>query len=60
MAKERKLKKQKADEHILSSISSPNAWTQEDEDKWLRQPAFELRKRFPPMSKPRHVNYIVN
>jgi hypothetical protein len=60
MRKERKFKKQKVDETIISSISSPNAWTEADEEEWLKQPAFELRKRFPPMSKPRHVNYIVN
>lgn len=57
MGKERKFKKQEVDEKILSSISSPNAWTEEDEDKWNRQPASELRRRFPPMSKPRHISY---
>jgi hypothetical protein len=60
MDKNKKNKKQKVDENIISSISSPNAWTKESEDKWLRQPAQELRRRFPPMSKPRHINYVVN
>lgn len=56
----KRFKKAEVDEKILSSISSPNPWTKEDEDKWNRQPASELRRRFPPMGKPRHINYVVN
>lgn len=50
-------KKQEVDEEILSSISDPNAWTPEKEDAWLRQPSDVLRSRFPPMTKPMHVQY---
>lgn len=60
MAKNKKNNKQEVNEKILSSISSPNVWTKEDEDLWLKQPSFELRKRFPPVSKPRHVQYVTN
>lgn len=55
MAKKRK-KRQEVDEEILSSISDPNPWTPEKEDLWLKQPARELRRRFPPMGKPPHVS----
>jgi hypothetical protein len=57
MNKQRKFKKAEVNEEILSSISSPNPWKREDEDLWLKQPSSELRRRFPPMSKPRHINY---
>lgn len=57
MNKQRKFKKAEVNEEILSSISGPNPWTKESEDRWLRQPASELRRRFPPMSKPRHISY---
>lgn len=57
MVKNKKIKKNEVSEEILSSISSANPWTKEDEDKWNRQPASELRRRFPPMSKPRHIQY---
>jgi len=60
MNKQKRFKKQEVNEEILSSISSPNAWKPDDEDKWLRQPSSELRRRFPPMGKPRHINYVVN
>jgi hypothetical protein len=60
MVKNKKFKKQEVNEEILSSISSPNAWTKEDEDRWLRQPSSELRRRFPPMGKPRHITYVSN
>ncbi len=53
--KRKKKKKEEVDEEILSSISDPNPWTPEREDKWLKQPASALIKRFPPMSKPPHV-----
>ena len=57
MAKNKKFKKQEVNEEILSSISSPNAWLPSDEEKWNKQPSSELRRRFPPMSKPRHIGY---
>lgn len=59
VAKQKKMqtKKQEADEKILSSISDPNPWTPEREDEWLKQPSDALRRRFPPMTKPIHVQY---
>jgi hypothetical protein len=50
----RRKKKQEVDEEILRLISDPN-WTPEKEDEWLSQPAEELARRFPPMTKPMHV-----
>ncbi len=46
------LKKQ---EEVISSISDPNPWTPEKEDRWLKQSANALERRFPPMKKPQHV-----
>lgn len=60
MNKQRKFKKIEVNEEILSSISSPNVWLPSDEEKWNKQSASELRRRFPPMSKPRHVTYVSN
>ena len=56
-AAKQKKKNQKADEEVLSSISDPNPWTPEKEDAWLKQPSDVLRNRFPPMTKPRHIQY---
>jgi hypothetical protein len=47
--------KRKRDE-ILSSISSPNPWTPQIEDEWLKQSAKSLERRFPPIKKPYHVS----
>jgi len=52
------MKKNKLDLEIISSISSPNVWTPEKEDEWLKQPARELVKRFPPMNKPLHISFV--
>ncbi len=58
-----KLKKQsktpeelKKQEEIISSISDPNPWTPEKEDRWLKQSAGALERRFPPMKKPQHIS----
>lgn len=53
----KKKRKQQVNEDLISLISSPSAWTKEMEDLWLSQPGSELRRRFPPMSKPRHIKY---
>ena len=60
MKKDAKKKRRKpdVDESLISLISSPDAWTKEKEDQWLSQPGSELRRRFPPMSKPRHIKYV--
>jgi hypothetical protein len=46
-------------QEILDSIGSPNAWTPEAEDAWLKElrgiPAREIYQRFPPMKKPPNV-----
>ena len=55
--KEKKRKDQRVNENILSSISDPNPWTPDKEDAWLKQPADVLEKRFPPMTKPRHIKF---
>lgn len=55
----RKIQSKKVDENVISSISSPNVWTRDMEDAWLKQPSYDLKRRFPPMSKPRHVNYVI-
>jgi hypothetical protein len=60
MNKSKKIKKNEINEDILSSISSPNPWTPDQEDKWNKMPASELRRRFPPMGKPRHITYVSN
>lgn len=44
---------------ILDSIGSPNVWTPEDEDAWLKElhkiSAGEIYRRFPPLKKPPSV-----
>lgn len=42
----------------LFSISSPNIWTPKMEDKWLKQPAKELEKNFPPLPKCPHISRV--
>jgi len=46
-------------QEVLDSIGSPNAWTPEAEDAWLKElrkiPAGEIYRRFPPMRKPPNV-----
>ncbi len=48
------------DQNILNSIGSPNAWTPEVEDAWLKElrkiPVGEIYSRFPPMKKPGNVS----
>lgn len=47
------------DQKILDSIGSPNAWTPEVEDVWLKElhkiSAGEIYRRFPPFKKPPNV-----
>jgi len=51
------------DKNILESINSPNAWSPELEDKWLRQidklSKKEIYEQFPPMKKPPHTSKVV-
>jgi len=46
-------------QEILDSIGSPNAWTPEIEDRWLKElwkiTTGETYSRFPPMRKPPNV-----
>ena len=46
-------------QEILDSIGSPNAWTPDIEDAWLRElskiSAGEIYRRFPPIKKPPSV-----
>jgi len=55
-------KKTKIDKNILESINSPNPWSPESEDKWLRQlgklSKREIYEQFPPMKKPPHISKI--
>ncbi len=48
-------KKVEVNKKVLGCLSDPNPWTPEKEDKWLKQPAYILKKYFPPMKKPPHV-----
>jgi len=52
-------KKEPPNQEILDSIGSPNAWTPEAEDAWLKElrkvPAGEIYRRFPPIKKPPNV-----
>ena len=47
------------DQDVLDSIGSPNAWTPEAENAWLKElrkiPAGEIYSRFPPIKKPPSV-----
>lgn len=47
------------DQKILDSVGSPNVWTPESEDAWLREvgkmSSEEIYRRFPPMKKPSNV-----
>jgi hypothetical protein len=54
--KKKTLEEIRVEKEILSSISSPNPWTPEAEDKWLKQPSRLLKTRFPPIKKPPHVS----
>lgn len=57
--KSNKVKKEPVDQIILDSIGSPNIWTPEAEDAWLKElgkiPSGEIYRRFPPMKKPPSV-----
>lgn len=56
-------KKREIDKNILESINSPNAWSPELEDKWLRQLGRlsnkEIYEQFPPCKKPPHISKVV-
>ena len=47
------------DQEILDSIGSPNAWTPDAEEAWLRElrkmSGGEIHRQFPPMKKPSNV-----
>lgn len=53
------VKREPPDQKILDSIGSPNPWTPEAEDAWLKElhklPAEEIYRRFPPCKKPPSV-----
>lgn len=47
------------DQKVLDSIGSPNVWTPDVEDAWLKElgkiPSGEIHRMFPPMRKPSNV-----
>lgn len=52
-------KREPPDQEVLDSIGSPNVWTPEAEDAWLKElkkiSAGEIYRRFPPLKKPPSV-----
>ncbi len=57
-------KKKIVNKEILESINSPNVWSPEQEDKWLRQlkglTKGEIYEKFPPYKRPPHVSRVIN
>lgn len=53
------VKREPPNQEVLDSIGSPNAWTPDAEDAWLKElrkiPEGEIYSRFPPMKKPPNV-----
>jgi len=53
-------KPEQPNQEVLDFIGSPNAWTPEAEDAWLKElrkiPVGEIYRRFPPMRKPKNVS----
>ncbi len=54
--KRERVKVEPPDQKILDSIGSPNVWTPEIEDTWLKElhkmSVGEIYQRFPPFKKP--------
>lgn len=56
---DQRTKPEPPDQEILDSIGSPNAWTPEAEDAWLKElrkiPSGKIHQQFPPVKKPSSV-----
>jgi len=57
-------KKKIVNKEILESINSPNVWSPQAEDKWIKElrgmTKGEIYETFPPYRKPPHVGRIIN
>lgn len=57
-------KKKIFNKKVLESINSPNVWTPETENKWIKElfgmSKGEIYEQFPPMRKPPHIGRIIN
>ena len=53
-------RKEPINHRVLNSINSPNPWTPEVEDAWLKElykiSASEIYTQFPPIRKPPHIS----